>query len=281
MPKPFMALAISATLFLSACSAPAVETNEKPTKTESTEQRLAPVQKKIEDWDLLNDAKIEPFNEDTDKFTGDQVEIISKDVIKLAEKQLSADQATSKEDVEQQIDAFVSSAPGALSKSMSKQVEKYAKDKEENFWTLIYLQPISDSYSIDDDSRFTYAWNAELEPFEDYMGVTVTLFTRTAYWLRTDDGEKTMISIGRWISLSTVDPTYSASTGDYGWSTYTHIDNADICSATEGRPLELEEPTNFDDLKSFVSLDSSTFAPKDYFKSDQDETEKELAKCGS
>lgn len=281
MPKPFMALAISATLFLSACSAPAAETAEKPPETESTEPQLAPVQEKIEDWGLLADAKIEPFNEDTGKFSGDQVEMVSKDVIKLAEKQLSADQATSKEDVKQQIDEFASSAPGALSKSMSKQVEKDARDKEKNFWTLIYLQPISDSYSIEDDSRFTYAWNAELEAFEDYMGVTVTLFTRTAYWLRTDDGEKTMISIGRWISLSTVDPTYSASTGDYGWYAHAHIDNADICSATEGKPLVPVVPADLDGLKRFVSLDSSTFAPKDYLGSDQDETDKELAKCGS
>ncbi|AZL12966.1 hypothetical protein CXR25_09215 [Brevibacterium aurantiacum] len=280
MPKPFMALAISATLLLSACSAPAVETTEKPTKTESTEQRLAPVQEKIEDWDLLTDAKIEPFNEDTDKFSGDQVEMVSKDVIKLAEKQLSLDQATSKEHVEQLVDEFASSAPGVLSDNMRKQAKKDARDRDT--WSVAYVQPISSSYRIEDDSRFTYAWNAELVPVEDYMGLTVTLFTRTAYWLRTDDGERTMLSIGRWISLSTAEPTYSVSTGDYGWRTASREYNSDICPFAKGEPLVPETTTGAEELESLekiVTPSPSSFAPVADFKLDQDAIDKAIAKC--
>lgn len=284
MPKPFMALAISVALLLSACSAPAVETTEKPPETESAEQRLAPVQEKIEDWVLLADADIEPFNEDTDKFSGEQVEMVSKDVIKLAEKQLSLDQATSKDHVEQLVDEFASSAPGVLSDNMNKQAEKDAKEKDSDSWSLAFVQPISGSYRIDDDSRFTYAWNAELEPLGDYMGVKVTLFTRVAYWLKSDEGERTMLSIGRWVSLSTANPAYAASSGDYGWHTDSRMYNADICHFAEGKPLVPEATTGAEELESLeeiVAPSASTFAPVSDFKLDQDAIDKAIAKCES
>lgn len=281
MQRLLVTTAIVLTLTLAGCGAPKAHTDVDATESSTVEDPFAPIDEKIEDWQPLSDFEIKPFNEGNDKFADQQIELVSRDIIKLAEKQLSFNVSRSKEQVEEQVQEFTSSAPHKLSKYMADQAKADSKDKGKNFWTMSYIQPINNSFAIEDDSRFTYAWQQTLEPFQGQMGVTVTLFTRSAYWLKADTGERSMVTVGRWISLGSVNPANSTATGDYAWHTRSFISNASVCPAFEGEPIEPEmgEDTDLDSLEEFVSVDRSTFAPADDFKLDQEAIDRERKKC--
>ena len=196
-------------LTLSACVAGDAEPSGQESPTQSAEAVPQAVQDKIAQWSRLSDVEIEPFNKDMGLFSGDQVELVSQDVIELAKSQLRADRASSSAEMEQQVKDLAAGAPGKLGESMTDQVELDRKDESEKFWTMPYVQPLDSSLDVVEDSRMSYAWDAKVEPVADGTGVTVTLFTRTAHWVNIDDGARTLIGISSWIALSTVDPEYA------------------------------------------------------------------------
>lgn len=281
MPRLVPALILSATLLLSGCNAPTTKPAEPTSEADPVEQQLAAVQKNIKEWQKLSDAQIKPFKESAGTFSAEQVEQISKDVLKIAETQLGATQAQSKQEVEQLADKVIDAAPGALHDSMAQQAKQDAKDKRNEFlsWAMAYAQPISESLDIEHESRLAYAWSAEPALVGDQEGVTVTLFIRTAYWLTDSDGDRNMLGIGRWVSLSTSNPIYTTSTGDYAWNLDWRGYNADICAAAEHSPLQPNDSLDTDGLDKITSPESSKFVPLDEFDVDEKEVESALAKC--
>ncbi|MFC9443573.1 MULTISPECIES: hypothetical protein [unclassified Brevibacterium] len=268
-------------LTLSACVAGDAEPNGQESPTQSAEAVPQAVQDKIAQWSRLSDVEIEPFNKDMGLFSGDQVELVSQDVIELAKSQLRADRASSSAEMEQQVKDLAAGAPGKLGESMTDQVELDRKDESEKFWTMPYVQPLDSSLDVVEDSRMSYAWDAKVEPVADGTGVTVTLFTRTAHWVNIDDGARTLIGISSWIALSTVDPEYAATSGDYAWQVYAHASNADICVAVKGKPfvpLPADE-TDKESLDFFTSFGKNEFVAIEKFKTPQEEIEKDIAKC--
>ncbi|MCM1013541.1 MULTISPECIES: hypothetical protein [unclassified Brevibacterium] len=242
------------------------------------------VVKSVESWPLLNEATIEPFAENIGPFSGDLVSLVSSDVKDLMNVQLAAQQAGSKEEFEGQAEELVSEAPGKLSGYMTDQMELDKKDESKTFaWPLAFVQPIDKAFVIGDDSRFAYGWNADIEPVADGMGVTVTLFTRTAYWVKDDRDRETLIVIGRWISLSTVDPAYAATSGDYAWSMRTKVYNATVCPSVKGDPIapDFSEGDHSEGFKMLVGLDERDYAPVEDFRRDDDDKELEeyIARC--
>lgn len=283
MPRLVPALILSAALLLSGCNAATTKPANSTPEADPIEQQLAIVQKNVKEWQTLSDAKIEPLRESAGTFSAEQIEQISEDVLKIAEAQLDANQATSKEEVEQHAYKVTNAAPGMLADFMEKQAKQDEKDKRNEIfsWAMIYAQPISESFEIEDSSRLTYAWSAVPELVGEQNGVTVTLFIRTAYWLADGDGGNNVLGVGRWISLSTADPSYTASTGDYGWRLDTQIYNADICSAADHEPLRTDDSLNVDSLREFVSLDPSKFASTEELDIDEKKAESAVAKCAS
>ena len=281
MPRLVPALLLSATLLLSGCSAPTTKPSEATPEADPIEQQLATVQKNVKEWQSLSDAQIEPVKKSAGTFSAGQIEQISKDVLKLAEAQLDANQATSKEEVEQRADKVINAAPGVLRDFMARQAKQDEKDKRNDImsWAMAFAQPISEAYEIEDDSRLTYAWSIKPEPVGDQEGVTVTLFVRTAYWLTDNHGSKNALGIGRWVSLSTSDPAYTTSTGDYAWSLNSRIYNPDICSVAKHGPLKPDDSINRDDLSEITAPEPSQFVSLEKFKIDEKAVESAAAKC--
>lgn len=159
MPRLVPALILSAALLLSGCNAATTKPANSTPEADPIEQQLAIVQKNVKEWQTLSDAKIEPLRESAGTFSAEQIEQISEDVLKIAEAQLDANQATSKEEVEQHAYKVTNAAPGMLADFMEKQAKQDEKDKRNEIfsWAMIYAQPISESSEIEDSSRLTYA----------------------------------------------------------------------------------------------------------------------------
>lgn len=268
------------TLALAACGSATPESVETPEPESPIAMAMKEATKLAADWKESDSLEFELPEKGTEHFSKEQVNSVANDVAGLLESQLEYQQAESKQEVVGDVDKFTASAPGKLAGLMADTSKDDAKDKDNILWTLAFVQPIDSKHEIADASRSTYAWDVREQDMYDTDGVEVTLFHRSLYKVRNSDGEENFIVIGRWVGLSTIDPNYAAESGDYAWQLNSAVRGAEVCDAVN-RYLLVPSNDKAEDsgVESLMKVKANEFAPKSDFKEDQEELQKEAAKC--
>lgn len=266
---------------LSACGSTARTTIETPEPTSTAVSAMDEAMKHISGWGGLHVSEYELPAKGTEHFSKDQVDKVAHDVVGLLQNQLTYQSAESQDDVLKDVNSFVAEAPGKLADYMTTVSKADANDKDNTIWPLVYVQPIDSTYKVEDASHSTYAWNVKEQELHGTDGVAVTLFHRTFYKLQNTNGDENFILVARWLELSTIDPNYAATSGDYAWRLDVSVQGAEYCDAVNRNllvPSPVAEP-NGKNFETLLKVAPNEFKPKSDFKEDDKKLAAEVAKC--
>lgn len=266
---------------LAACGSTAHTTVETPEPTSTAVSAMDEALKHTSGWGELDLSEYELPTKGTEHFSREQVDQVAEDVVGLLQNQLSYQSAGSQNDILDDVNAFVSDAPGELADYMKTKSQEDASDNDSPIWPLSYVQPIDSMYKVDDASPSTYAWSVKEQELHGTDGVAVTLFHRTFYKLQNTNGDENFILVARWLELSTIDPDYAATSGDYAWRLDVSVQGAEYCDAVNRNllvPSPVAEP-NGQNFETLLKVAPNEFKPKSDFKEDDKKLAAEVAKC--
>lgn len=272
-------LAACILVVLAGCGASAAEPAEPPATPSPLEAAKAEAAELTAEWDPLDPSEAELPGTATQHFSAAQVDSVAADAWALLQNYQEHTQAAGGDEAAAAADEFISSAPGMLADYMREDLASRASDDDAWLLQLLYAHPIDSRYTIEDGSRTTVAWDVSEVSMHDTVGVEVTLFHRTYYDLTSPDGDEGFVTLGRWITLATIDPEYASESGDYAWYLNFFTGGAEPCSAVARQVLEPSD--DFDEERSLelMSIGAGEFAPKSEFESDKTELNDYVAEC--
>lgn len=272
--------AVCLTAILTGCGSTATTVVETPKATTSAiDSKLEETLKSTQDWNPLDSSDYDLPNKATDHFNESQVNSVAEDVIVLLENQLKFQQADSRDEVLDDVDKFIASAPGKISPDL--EVSKKASiESDDALWPIAYVQEVDSAYRIKDESRTTYAWHVREKTMFGTKGIEVLVLHRTFYRLTNESDDENFLAVGRWIGLSTIDPEYAKSSKDYAYAISTAYTGVNLCDAHSSNllsPTDKEEKDAWSDW--LTSMPSKDFAPYSDFKIDDEAREQALKRC--
>ncbi|PCC44758.1 hypothetical protein [Brevibacterium aurantiacum] len=272
--------AVCLTAILTGCGSTATTVVETPKATTSAiDSKLEETLKSTQDWNPLDSSDYDLPNKATDHFNESQVNSVAEDVIGLLENQLKFQQAGSRDEVLDDVDKFIASAPGRISHDL-KGSKKASMEGDDELWPVAYVQEVGSAYTIKDESRTTYAWRVREKNMFGTKGVEVLVLHRTFYRLTNESDDENFVSVGRWIGLSTIDPEYAESSKDYAYTINYAYAGANLCDAHSSYllvPTDKEEDEAFSG--KLTSVPSKEFVPHSDFKVNEEAREQALQRC--
>lgn len=271
-------LMVTLTAALAGCASPeSISAQPTPQSTAAeTPDLVAEAAALVEEWDGIDPSDYVLPGTATEHYSAEQVDSVAADAIQLLRLQLEHQQAEDKPDAQRSVDEFIEAAPGMLSDSMREVSDAGPDTGEDALFQLIFVQPVDARFTVGEGSRATHAWSVTETEMHGTDGLQVALFHRSAYEVATPDGGAGHLSVGRWITLSTIDPAYAHESGDYLW----HLDyatrGADFCTAANNMLLApADDAQERDDLLDLLEVAPGEFAQPADFQT----TEKEVGEA--
>lgn len=253
--------AVCIAALLSACGSTPTAEVESPEPESPVAAALKQAKSHTADWEKLDSIDYELPSKGTEHFSAEQVGTVASDALDLVQRQLRYQSASSKDEVFDDADAFISEAPGMLSGYLRKIEKDVSSGDSSPYWVMVFVQPIDSSYVVNGSSRSTYAWDVKEQRMHGTDGLKVTLFHRAFYRVQDSEGQENFIVVARWLELGTIDPEYAASSGDYALRLNWTAPGATTCDAVKANLL-VPSPKGADELSDLNQ--ALKIAPRDF-----------------
>lgn len=261
------------------------------TPSSESQADAALVHEKAADWGSVDQLEIPKLTQSTKRYT-------AQDPVSMEEAASSIMRAMSTPhknlDTNEAVQQTLNSAPGQL-RSYMRGFVKWDK-KHEDFWPLGYATDLADGWSVTGSGQSTSGWQVKDVKLRGEPAVEVSLATRSIYPLvRNGESEPALVPMVRWVSLTTVNPEYAATSGDYYYRGLMRASGADVCTAQRGRVAPyVEKSSPSATSTATASSDGSSFlrrffsAPKGeyigkskfrYSKKELADMKKQVAAC--